>query len=62
MMNRMFAVTAALLGLAILFGFGATLAAAETETSSACINCHTDLDRMDKYGAAAASGGASIAG
>ncbi len=30
--------------------------------SSACINCHTDLEEMDEYGAQAASSAAAVAG
>ena len=36
--------------------------AEEADSSSACINCHTDLEEMDSYGADAAGGGGAIAG
>jgi hypothetical protein len=36
--------------------------AGEADSSSACINCHTDLEEMDSYGADAAGGGGAIAG
>ncbi|GEM_PF-2286969 len=50
------------LGLALAFGTAGPLVAQEAESSSACIDCHTDLEEMDSYGAASASGGAAIAG
>ena len=62
MKSKRITITAALLGLACTFGLAGTLAAEEEASSSACINCHTDLDRMDEYGAAKAGGGAAIAG
>ncbi|MFW8601291.1 hypothetical protein ACOHYD_07400 [Desulfobacterota bacterium M19] len=37
-------------------------AAQETNSSSACIKCHTDFKAMDRYGAKAAAGAAAIAG
>ena len=54
--------TATLLGFACTIGVGGTLFADEMASSSECINCHTNLEEMDRYGAAAASGGAGIAG
>ncbi len=51
------------LGMAFAFGPGNTARAAEeAPSSSECIKCHTDLERMDSYGAASASGAAAIAG
>lgn len=51
------------LGVALAFGLSGTLfAAQETASSSECIKCHTDLKKMDRYGAASAGGGAAIAG
>ncbi len=52
-----------LLSIACAFGMGSRLFAADgTASSSECIKCHTDLDRMDSYGAASAAGAAAIAG
>ncbi len=39
-----------------------TPASADQSDSSACINCHTDLEEMDDYGAKAASAAAAVAG
>lgn len=50
------------LGLAFAFGPVGDLSAQEADSSSSCINCHTDLEEMDSYGAASANGGAAIAG
>ena len=51
------------LGVAFAFGFGGKLFGAEEPASSTeCINCHTDLKKMDSYGAASAGGAAAIAG
>lgn len=51
------------LGLAFTFGLRGTVFAAEgTASSSECIKCHTDLKKMDSYGAASAGGAAAIAG
>ncbi len=55
-------IAATCLGLAFAFGPVGSLAAQDTDPSSACINCHTDLEEMDSYGAAAAGGGGAIAG
>jgi len=55
-------ITATCLGLAFAFGPVGSLAAQETDPSSSCINCHTDLEEMDSYGAASANGDAAIAG
>jgi hypothetical protein len=53
----------ALLGIACAFGLGGKLFAAEgLASSSECIKCHTDLKKMDSYGAASAGGAAAIAG
>jgi len=55
--------SAALLGLACTFGVAGTVSAQEEAgSSSECIKCHTDLERMDAFGAAAASSSAGIAG
>ena len=63
MKRRGLVVTVALVGLACTFGSAGALFAEEgVASSSECIRCHTDLDKMDKYGAAKASGGAAIAG
>lgn len=63
MKKKKLALTAiTLLGIAVTFGSGISDAIEEGDASSACINCHTDLEEMDSYGAAAASGGAAIAG
>ena len=50
-----------MLGLVCTFGLAGTLLA-QDEESSECIACHTDLEAMDEYGAAAASSSAGIAG
>ncbi|BCO10573.1 hypothetical protein GF1_29490 [Desulfolithobacter dissulfuricans] len=55
-------IAATCLGLVFVLGRVTTLSAQEADSSSACINCHTDLEEMDSYGAASASGGAAIAG
>ncbi len=53
----------ALVGFMCAFGIAGTASAAQdADPSSACIRCHTDLEEMDSYGAAAASGAAAIAG
>lgn len=63
MRKKKLALTAiTLMGIAVTFGTGISDAVEEENSSSACINCHTDLEEMDSYGAAAASGGAAIAG
>jgi len=55
--------SAAMLGLACTFGLSGMLSAQEeANSSSECIKCHTDLERMDEFGAAAASSSAGIAG
>ena len=55
--------SAVMFGLACTFGLSGTLSAQdEADSSSECINCHTDLKAMDEYGAAAASASAGIAG
>ncbi|MCB2181762.1 MAG: hypothetical protein KQH63_07045 [Desulfobulbaceae bacterium] len=51
-----------LLGVAVTFGAGMSFAGEDAGSSSSCIKCHTDLEEMDSYGAASASGGAAIAG
>ncbi len=54
--------SAALLGLACTFGVAGTVHAQEADPSSECIKCHTDLEKMDAFGAAAANSAAGIAG
>ncbi len=44
-----------------LLGASAVIAQDDSD-SSACVNCHTDLEEMDDYGAAAASAAAAVAG
>ncbi|MEJ2032207.1 MAG: hypothetical protein P8Y63_04030 [Deltaproteobacteria bacterium] len=60
MNKKSFMIAAGLFGLACTFGTATAIA--DTASSSACINCHTDLGRMDEYGAKAAGGAAAIAG
>ncbi len=55
-------IAGAVLGLSVITGPGSMPAAKETDSSSACISCHTNLEEMDSYGAAAAGGGGAIAG
>jgi hypothetical protein len=55
-------IAGALLGLGLAAIPMGCFAAEEANSSSACINCHTDLDEMDSYGAEAAGGGGAIAG
>jgi len=55
-------IAATCLGLAFAFGPVGALAAQDTDPSSSCINCHTDLEEMDSFGAESSSGGAAIAG
>ncbi len=62
MKGKRLMITAALLGVAFTVGVAGQLYAQAEPSSQECINCHTDLDRMDEYGAAAAGGSASIAG
>jgi hypothetical protein len=51
------------LGVACAFGLGGKLSAAEGPASSSeCVKCHTDLNKMDSYGAASVGGAAAIAG
>ena len=51
-----------LFGIALTFNSGICFGEEDSGSSSSCINCHSDLEEMDSYGAAAASGGAAIAG
>ena len=51
-----------ILGVAVTFGAGISFGGEAGGSSSSCINCHSDLEEMDSYGAAAASAGAAIAG
>jgi len=55
-------ISMSVLGFACAFGVGGSLFAEDMTSSSECINCHTDLEEMDRYGAAAAGGAAAIAG
>lgn len=55
-------VSATLLALACTMGAVWANAAYGASTSSECVNCHTNLAEMDRYGAAAAGGAAEIAG
>ena len=51
-----------LFGVAVTFGAGICVGEQENGSSSSCIKCHSDLEEMDSFGAASASGGAAIAG
>ena len=62
MRRKRLVIPAVLVGVACSFGTAALLSAEDESSSSECINCHTDLDRMDEYGASASGGGAAIAG
>jgi hypothetical protein len=55
-------IAGAFLGLCFIAAPMSAPAAEEADSSSACINCHTDLEEMDSYGAEAAGGGGAIAG
>jgi hypothetical protein len=53
----------AFLSIACALGLsGKLFAAGKPPSSSECIKCHTDLNKMDSYGAASAGGAAAIAG
>jgi hypothetical protein len=60
--SRATLVSFTLMGIAFAFAFGGMPCAADEGASSACIKCHTDLEKMDSYGAASAGGAAAIAG
>ena len=61
--RKLIVASAALLGMACTFGPAGLASAKEgTDSSSECIKCHTDLEKMDAFGAAAASSAAGIAG
>ncbi len=61
--SKMTLVSIALPGIAFALALGGTpFAAGEVASGSECIKCHTDLDKMDSYGAASAGGAAAIAG
>jgi len=60
--KRLKMMTATLLGFACAISIGGALSADDMASSSECINCHTNLEEMDRYGAAAASSSAGIAG
>jgi len=62
MKRKRLTITASLLAIACMFGLAGKLLAENLASSQQCINCHTDLDRMDEYGAAASGGSAAIAG
>jgi len=62
MKRKRLMITATFLGLVCSLSIAGTLSAEDDSSSSACINCHTDLDRMDEFGAAASGGEAGIAG
>lgn len=62
MNGKRFKGTVALLGLACAFGFARTLSAQEATSSSECVKCHTDLEKMDEYSAVSAGKAAAIAG
>lgn len=50
------------LAVVCIFSSVGQLAAQESDSSSACIKCHTNYQAMDSYGAKAAAGSAAIAG
>lgn len=60
--NKLALLAASLLGFVCIMSPGGNLNAQEATSSSACIKCHTDLEAMDRYGAASASSAAAIAG
>jgi mono/diheme cytochrome c family protein len=63
--SRVALVYITLLGVAIVFAFGRTPLAADEGTevsSSSCISCHTDLAKMDSYGASSGAAEGGIAG
>ena len=62
MNRRRLVATIALPGLVWAFGAAGAAFAQEAASSSACVKCHTDLEKMDEYGAAAAGKAAAIAG
>jgi hypothetical protein len=56
-------VASTVLGIAFVLALtGRPYAADEGTSSSECIKCHTDLKKMDTYGAASSGGAAAIAG
>jgi hypothetical protein len=61
--TRLVFAAALFLGIAIVLAMGSSLFAEEpADSSSECIKCHTDLEKMDRYGAASAGKAAAIAG
>ena len=44
-------ISTTMLGFVCAFGVGGSLFADDMTSSSECINCHTDLEEMDRYGA-----------
>lgn len=52
----------AVAGIAFVLGFAGVIFAQAGSSSSECIKCHTDLQKMDTYGAASAGAAAAIAG
>jgi len=55
------AVTVLVIACAFISG-GKLFATEKASSSSECIKCHTDLEKMDSYGAASTGGTAAIAG
>jgi hypothetical protein len=61
--TRLTLAVVALVGFVCAFCLGGTVFAAEQpQSSSECIKCHTDLKKMDKFGAASAAGTGGVAG
>ncbi len=50
------------LTVAVALLMSASATADDISDSSECVACHTDLEEMDDYGAAAASAAAAVAG
>jgi len=61
--TRLVFAAALFLGVAFVFAMGNSLLAEEaTDSSSECIKCHTDLEKMDRFGDSASGKAAAIAG
>jgi len=61
--TRLTLAVVALMGFACAFVLGGTVFAADgSQSSSECIKCHTDLKKMDSFGASSAGGAAAVAG
>jgi|GEM_PF-2155687 len=61
--SRLTVAIVALLGIAFALALGGTVfAAEEPQSSSECVKCHTDLKKMDSFGAGSAGGAAEVAG